>query len=263
MPTLHRAEGWRHLAPALILSLTLYACGEDQPADLTDTGPDADVSDVGEDSGDANPDAAEVEPDPYAQLPAQPWPVHERGHYGIGYSLQTMTYLPRGDDEVDREIQISIWYPTLDSEGRRARYLNALNAPGVLQDPGVAIRDDEPAPLMLFSHGNGSFGVQSYFFAEYLASHGYVVIGPDHKGNTFADTGGSVQLGSTLYRPQDMSAVLDWIEQLPQDHALAGKTSSKIAISGHSLGDFTTLASTGATLDLDAVHTGYENDTIS
>ena len=44
--------------------------------------------------------------------------------------------------------------------------------------------DDGPYPLIVFSHGNGGLGVQSFFLTEYLASHGYVVVCPDHTGNS-------------------------------------------------------------------------------
>ncbi|RVU48483.1 alpha/beta fold hydrolase [Lujinxingia sediminis] len=254
------------LSLAGLASLLLFACGEDQASDSPDTGTpdtdlvaDADPSDV--DTSDADEDA---DVDPLDALPQRPWPIEARGHFGIGYSYTKIRYVPRGDGEEEREIFISIWYPTLDTEGYEGRYLNSINAPGVLRDPTPAIDPDEPAPLMVFSHGNGSFSVQSYFFAEYLTSHGYVVIAPDHKGNTFGDTGGAVRLESTVYRPQDVSAILDWVEALPEDHALYGTISpSKIALSGHSLGGFTTLATTGATLDMEAVNTGCANDTIS
>ncbi|TXD31633.1 alpha/beta fold hydrolase [Lujinxingia vulgaris] len=254
------------LALAGLASLLVVACGDDPATESPDAGTpdvelvaDADSGDV--DASDAGDDA---DADPLDALPERPWPLEERGHFRPGYSYTKISYLPRGDGEEEREIFISIWYPTLDSEGRPARYLNSINAPGVLREPAPAIDEEEPAPLMVFSHGNGSFSVQSYFFAEYLTSHGYVVIAPDHKGNTFGDTGGAVRLESTVYRPQDVSAILDWVEALPEDHALYGKISpSKIAISGHSLGGFTTLANTGATLDMEAVTTGCADDTIS
>ncbi|WP_158542318.1 alpha/beta hydrolase family protein [Lujinxingia litoralis] len=231
-----------------VLTCGALACGEDQSADQPDAGHLSDTP----------------APDPYDTLPEQPWLLTEHGHYSVGYAFESLIYTPRGPQEAPREITISIWHPTFDTEGRAARYLNVLNAPDVLQDASVAIRDSDPAPLMIFSHGNGSFSIQSYFFAEYLASHGFVVIAPDHKGNTFSDTGGAVRLESTVYRPQDMSAVLDWVEQLPADHPLHGKTSrDKIAISGHSLGGFTTLATTGASIDLAAVTAGCTAGTIS
>ncbi|WP_230467225.1 alpha/beta hydrolase family protein [Lujinxingia vulgaris] len=265
MLTHHRSR----LAAAWLASLLLVACGDDQVTDSPDANaPDTDVladADPGDtDAHDAG-DTADADVNPLDELPEGPWPIEERGHFNIGYSYTKIAYLPRGDGEEEREIFISIWYPTLDTEGHEARYLNAINAPaGVLRDPTPAIDQAEPAPLMVFSHGNGSFSVQSYFFAEYLTSHGYVVIAPDHKGNTFSDTGGAVQLGSTVYRPQDVSAILDWVEALPEDHALYGKISpSKIAISGHSLGGFTTLANTGATLDMEAVDAGCAANTIS
>jgi len=35
-------------------------------------------------------------------------------------------------------------------------------------------------PLVLFSHGLGGCALQTIFFTEELARHGYVVAAPDH-----------------------------------------------------------------------------------
>ena len=53
----------------------------------------------------------------------------------------------------------------------------------------MAYLDAEPAlggpwPIILFSHGNQGIKEQSFFLTEHLASHGYLVVAPDHQYNT-------------------------------------------------------------------------------
>jgi predicted dienelactone hydrolase len=42
-----------------------------------------------------------------------------------------------------------------------------------------------PCPLVAFSHGNSGLRQQSTFLTTHLASWGFVVVAPDHVGNTF------------------------------------------------------------------------------
>ena len=68
-----------------------------------------------------------------------------------------------------------------------------------------------PYPLVVFSHGNGGMRLQSLFFTEYLASHGYVVIAPDHTYNTFLDNDDDYFLEVLYRRPLDLSDSFDWL----------------------------------------------------
>ncbi len=58
--------------------------------------------------------------------------------------------------------------------------LNALT--GAVRDADID-RHDGPYPLIALSHGNSSIRFQNFSLAEYLASHGFVVVAPDHLGN--------------------------------------------------------------------------------
>src|SRR5262249_56877917 len=56
-------------------------------------------------------------------------------------------------------------------------------------------KDAEPAfggsmhPLVMFSHGRGSNGLYYAWFAEFLASHGYIVAALNHyRANTYDST---------------------------------------------------------------------------
>ena len=175
--------------------------------------------------------------------------VYEHGPCEVGYRYEDFTYIPAGESE-PREITVSIWYPTLEEEGRHARYIGALTRAGIWEDAEPALVDD--APVMVFSHGNGAMSTQSYYWTEYLASHGWLVIAPDHTGNTFWTMEElSIDLSAGVYRPQDITATLDYLYDLPDDHPLAGKASDVVAISGHSFGAYTSIASAGATFAID------------
>src|SRR5262245_37468056 len=95
----------------------------------------------------------------------------------------------------DRPLDVEIWYPAADRHRgqdvdpeRCDRYELLAGLPLVTQQ---AARDAAPAagrfPLVVFSHGYGGHRRQSTFLCTHLASHGYVVVAPDHTGNTLRD----------------------------------------------------------------------------
>src|SRR5262249_57136346 len=98
-------------------------------------------------------------------------------------------------------------------------------------------------------HGNDGIRFQSFFFTAHLASHGYVVVSPDHRGNTFVDAlVGIVDPNVAVNRPLDMSFLID------QFLAFDGESGnffanaihpSRIGASGHSFGGYTVLALAG------------------
>lgn len=232
----------------LVAMLLVAGCGEDtsDPRNVQDSGTQDSgtvVLDAGADSGaDAQVDAATE------GLPDQPWSVTEPGYYRVGYrSGFEVTYDAVG--EPGRTFNFVAWYPTLDTEGAISRYYNLFNRPEVLKNASVALT--QPAPILIFSHGNSSFAEQSYYMTEFFASHGFIVFALNHTGNTFKDTQGGIDLTSGAFRPQDISALIDTIEAWPSDDPLKPYLSDKIALSGHSFGGYTTLASSGSGFDID------------
>ena len=65
-------------------------------------------------------------------------------------------------------------------------------------------------PILVFSHGNTGMGYQSYFLAEFLASHGYDVNSRPRQ-NTIFDNDESRKPELILRRPQDISDAYDWL----------------------------------------------------
>ncbi len=99
-----------------------------------------------------------------------------------------------------RELMVSLWYPAVPSDGRRARYMTPAESELQLTSRGItgippdtlsrvetnAVSDAAPAgrqhglPLVVLSPGFTNSRSALTALAEDLASHGYVVAGIDH-----------------------------------------------------------------------------------
>ena len=152
----------------------------------------------------------------------------------------------------DRPLLVDVWYPVdpADAVGDPSTYqvlFIFLDSEVALDNPPVA---DRHFPLVLFSHGNGGLRFQSFFLTEALASHGFVVVAPDHTDNTlidflFGDPTDESTLQSALDRPQDLSFLIDVMlsrSSDPSDPFFETIDSRRIGVTGHSFGGFTSLA---------------------
>jgi predicted dienelactone hydrolase len=176
----------------------------------------------------------------------------------------------------NRTLPSVVWYPAAEATRARPKAalgdallpavrstLGALTAAGYLDTPSNSVVDADiadggPFPLIVFSHGNTGIGAQSYFLTEYLASHGYIVVCPDHTGNAimtqmpggtaigYGGEGGAYSLAmATADRPADVSFLVDAMTELNADDP-AGRFTDKvgldhIGLTGHSFGGLTTL----------------------
>src|SRR5262245_58058281 len=114
-----------------------------------------------------------------------------RGPHPAGVRTATVT----DGDRDGRRLPIELWYPAaaahagadLDPATQDAYEL----VPGLPATRQEAVRDAAAAPgtfpVIAFSHGYGGHRRQSTFLCSHLASHGYVVVGIDHTGNTIFD----------------------------------------------------------------------------
>lgn len=143
---------------------------------------------------------------------------------------------------------VQVWFPATEADEDLYAYDDLFS--------GTAREDAVPAcdaarPVLVFSHGNGGVRYQSIFLAEHLATHGWVVVAPDHVGNTIFDEGGATLAELLLRRPLDVAATFDWLASTEADGLLAGcvDPADGYAVAGHSFGGYTSLVVGGATLD--------------
>jgi predicted dienelactone hydrolase len=115
------------------------------------------------------------------------------------------------------------------------------------------------SPVVIISHGLASSPQYFVDYAEYLASHGYVVAVPQHPGSDSQHlqdlkAGLSRQIFVTsefMDRPRDITYVIDELERR-NEQDFAGKLDlNRVAVVGHSFGGYTALAVAGATIDLE------------
>lgn len=236
-------------ALALCLCAALWGCDDEgtsaDPTADAEMAPDAELT---ADAG-VTPDAEmtpDAEPDP------EPIDFTAPGASRVGFMEDEVIYTPPRQAE-PRSLRMVAWYPTEAETGESTRYAGLLRADNVLGDAPPALA--EGAPVMLFSHGNSGLAEQSYFLAEFMASHGWLVVAFDHTGNTFNNNDLEIY---TLFelRPLDVSAVLDHLTDLPAEHPLAGAVGDEVLLAGHSFGGYTTLAVAGAGFDVDSLIAG-------
>jgi dienelactone hydrolase len=153
-------------------------------------------------SADAGDVPAGRGPTPYLPEPTGPYPA--------GTTSVWLTDTSRPDPWVPgvnvRELMVSLWYPAVPSDGRRARYMTPAESGLQLTSRGLtgipqdtlstvqtnAVSDASPAgrqhslPLVVLSPGFTNSRSALTALAEDLASHGYVVAGIDHTYESFA-----------------------------------------------------------------------------
>ncbi|WP_040494785.1 alpha/beta hydrolase family protein [Ilumatobacter nonamiensis] len=178
------------------------------------------------------------------------------GEYDVGVSTITIT-----DTERDRPLTVDVWYPLADgTTGEPHRYTfvtgDYYESPTAISADAASIAPDGPFPLVVYSHGSGGQRYIASNYTEAIASHGYVVVAPDHTGNTaverISETSDDQAL-IALNRPADVRVVIDAMLD-PENPETAGFVAStdpeRVAVTGHSFGGFTAYAAAS----------GYDNE---
>ena len=175
-------------------------------------------------------------------FPSQPGP------YAAGYETYEITDSARDG----RTLSLDVWYPVrrVDTKGAaNVEYAVAPDAFGLATLParfaksGVPIAPRNVKNLIIFSHGSGGFGTQSIGLTETLASHGYVVVAPNHTGNTQFDIPDPFDV-ILRNRVGDVGFVIDHVMARnadAQDPFYQQIDPDNVGVTGHSLGGFTTM----------------------
>ncbi len=226
----------RFAAPALLASMALLlgAC--------------SDSGDGGDASTDADPSAEESSTTTTTlDLEELALAVEEPGQWDVGVAAAEVTGA-RG-----RTLPVQIWYPAEPGSAEGA-------TPAVYPFPGLEVPSatgygdlpvaEGPFPLVVYSHGNGGLRYVSSFMTEHLASHGFVVVAPDHTGNTAIDSFAGTSEDRTqvaIDRPQDVSLTIDaTLAGAPGFEDVAPQVDPEsIGVIGHSFGGYTALAVAG------------------
>lgn len=198
----------------------------------------ADASTAADAAADATAMAADPMPIPYRDPLA-------KGPYPVGIATAV---LPKGDTAND--VPIEVWYPAAEVSATTTNY-EFFGVP----IPSGGYRGVAPQPkahrlLVAFSHGMGGVRQQNYSMAERLASHGYIVVAPDHPGTTLVDIGNKGNLAKYLiHRPGTVIAAADAVRGgIVPGVVPSGET---YAVIGHSLGAVTSLVLGGAVISPD------------
>lgn len=167
-----------------------------------------------------------------------------------------------------RMLRVEVWYPATAAAGELPRdeydlldeappdvaaTLTGVSTTSIAQ---AAARDAEPRlelapyPLVVFSHGNGGLRFQNFSIAAHLASHGFMVVAPDHTGDTTWEAIGSgLGVGEVLQSFPEREGDLPFVAEATVETTgpLAGMADpERWAIMGHSFGGSMSLALTEA-----------------
>jgi predicted dienelactone hydrolase len=174
--------------------------------------------------------------------------LSERGPHPVGNTSFELSD-PRNPG---RLLPVDVWYPGSPVEDGS---LGEPDAEHLLNLPHRAHRDLAAAqgvfPLILFSHGNSGYRQQSTFLTAHLASWGFVVAAPDHKGNTFGEMmvlsdeadRKRVHFEARRNRPIDLLAVADHL--LNRSENWPGIDPDCVLALGHSYGGWTSIKMPG------------------
>lgn len=199
-----------------------------------------------------------LSPEPQGLRPDAP-EYARHGPYWVGYKPLVI------GEGTDYPIQASLWYPARNPTGAAEKVTYTINTKIPVEGfdateliDGHALLDAEidpaggPYPLVIYSHGFAANAAWASAVLEHLASHGFIVVAPEHIEQFDFDW--SEIPSASIDRPRDIKQTLDYTELATAPGGdLAGLIDMEnVAVVGHSYGGYTALAMAGAQYDLDA-----------
>ena len=238
------------VATAITLALITGACGNGQESEAgegaVDLSEDAAAATETVKTTEASTTTTSVAETTTTEAPPA-FQFLDRGEFAVGVSTFTV------DEGSERPLTVEVWYPVGDGTTGEPRQYTLL--PGVYYESPSAITAETTAipdsqfPLVVYSHGSGGQRWIHSDYTEFMASHGYIVVAPDHTGNTLFErfAGTDIDPGLIAFqRPTDVTAVLDAAlatdPSEPLGAALANALTDDVIVTGHSFGGFTSYA---------------------
>lgn len=229
----------RVLAVAVAAGLLTAGCASEQPSSTSTT----------------------VTTTPTSSPPTTPSLAYAaRGSHAVGYRVFTTT------GAQDQPLTVRAWYPAVrpttelapidytapNKFGQEITPGDQITSVGRALADGQPERADGPYPLVVFSHGFALSPIVYSTLVEHYASHGYVVLAPEHNERFDGALTGFWQ--ELIDRPVDIRRTIDEADVLSGPGApLAGVIDmERIAVVGHSYGGYTALAAAGARFDVAA-----------
>lgn len=181
--------------------------------------------------------------------------------YGVrgAYAVGTRDLVIEGGTSLD----ITVWYPALNPNN----LAEAITYPFVIKWEGFpegatstvkghALADADfdlsaaPYPLVVLSPAFSSGRTAYAWLAEHLASHGFVVVAPEH--HEMYTPALDWFWRAMIARPQDILKVFKYVDaQTTAGGVLEGVIDPQtVAVIGHSYGGYTTLAAAGAPINM-------------
>lgn len=173
--------------------------------------------------------------------------LSRRGPHPVG-AIQTEIPTPLDPLDPERRLPTEIWYPARSAAAGRGAAPHPLGMPH-RATTGLPPQD-QPAPLIAFSHGNSGLRQQSTFLTTHLASWGFVVVAPDHVGNTFAEMMAhtdeaerrEAHLRARRQRPWDVVATIRaLLDERHEADRIPPLIPHAVGVLGHSYGGWTAL----------------------
>jgi len=163
------------------------------------------------------------------------------GPLSVGHTAYSVFDAARSN----RELPLQIWYPA-DAAAWAAEpdftFTDLVLGAGItstVAKDDVAMPAGGSYPLIVFSHGYGGFNIQSLGLMEHLASHGFVVVSPNHTGNTQDDQSSP---DPEADRFPDVAFVIDEMAAANLDGGspfFGHVDANNVGVAGHSFGGMT------------------------